>query len=133
MGGDSLFKAMNYDKVNDIVRSKTGSLKSRLTSSIRGLNMKHVDSKSNYEPLTKISTRISMQRGLANRIRIKFKKSGIFIHKGVGRGTSAGQVGTTTRKAKEWFNPVVEEFADELMNAVADEMVDLTFNSIKIK
>lgn len=133
MGGDSLFKAMDYDRINDIVRSKTVDLKARLSGSIRGLNMKHVDSKSNYEPLSKISTRISMQMGMANRIRIRFKKSGIFVHKGVGRGTKASQVGSTNRKAKEWFNPVIEEFADELAEALADEIVELTFNSIKIK
>ena len=124
---------MDFEKVNDIVRTKTASLKGRLVNSQRSLGMKHVDSKSNYEPLSKISTRISLQHGLANRIRIRFKKSGIFVHKGVGRGTTASQVGTTNRKAKEWFNPVVEQFADELADAVADEMVDLTFNSIQIK
>lgn len=124
---------MDYDRVNDIVRNKTTDLKKRLIGSIRSFGMKHVDSRSNYEPLTKISTRISMQHGLANRIRIRFKKSGIFRHKGVGRGTTASQTGSTNRQAAEWFNPVVEEFADELMNEVADEMVNLAFNSIKIK
>lgn len=124
---------MDFYKVNDIVRSKTAGLKSRLVNSQRSLGMKHVDSKSNYESLSKISTRISLQHGLANRIRIRFKKSGVFVHKGVGRGTTAAQAGSTNRKAKEWFNPVVEEFADELASAVADELVELTFNSIKIK
>ncbi len=108
-------------------------LRKRLQSSIKGLNMKHVDSKSNYEPLTKITTRVSKQKGLANRIRIRFKKSGVFVHKGVGRGTTASQVGTTNRTAKEWFNPIVDKVADELVEEMADEMVDVIFNSIKIK
>lgn len=95
--------------------------------------MKHVDSKSNYEPLTKITTRLSKQKGLANRIRVRFKKSGVFVHKGVGRGTTASQVGTTNRTAKEWFNPILEQVADELVEDMADEMVDVIFNSIKIK
>lgn len=124
---------MDYDKINEKVRAKAVNLRKRLQDSINRLNMKHVDSKSNYEPLTKITTRISKQKGLANRIRIRFKKSGVFVHKGVGRGTTASQVGSTNRKAKEWFNPIIDQVADELVEELADEMVDVVFNSIRIK
>ncbi|MBV9989372.1 MAG: hypothetical protein JO301_16960 [Chitinophagaceae bacterium] len=123
---------MDFDRVNDIVRTKTAELKRRLQGSIKSLGMHHVDSRSNYEPLTNIRTNVSLQRGLANRIRIRFKKTGVFVHKGVGRGTKAAQVGETNRKPKEWFNPVVDQFADELAEQMADELVDVVFNSIKI-
>jgi hypothetical protein len=127
------FFEMNFDQVNNTIRSKTAHLKSRLKKSISSQGMKHVATMKNPEPLTNISTRFSQQFGVINRIRIKFKRSGVMVHKGVGRGTKAGEVGSGKRTPKPWFNPVVEEFVEELSNAVADEMVDLTFNSIIIK
>jgi len=127
------FLFMNYDSINDIITNKTANLKARLKQSIAANNIRHTDTLWDAEPLSNISTRLSRQFGMVNRIRIKFKRSGVFVSKGVGRGTKAGQVGTTNRQAKDWFNPVVEEFTDELANEVADELADITFNSIKIK
>ena len=100
---------------------------------MNALGIKHEDTATNTEALSNISTRFSSQFGLINRIRIKFKRSGVFVHKGVGRGTPAANAGSGKRKPKEWFNPVVEEFAEQLANDVADDLCDITFNSIKIK
>jgi hypothetical protein len=124
---------MDFERVNEIVRRGAANLKARLIASIKGKGMKHVDSRSNYQPLTSLSTRVSLRSGLADRIRVKFKKTGVFVHKGVGRGTTAAQVGSTTRQPEEWFNPIVDQFADELAEEMADELVDVIFNSIKIK
>lgn len=124
---------MDAEKINIIIQQKTADLKDRLKGSINSFGMQHVSSTDNPSPLTNINTRLSQQFGMYNRIRIKFKRSGVFVHKGVGRGTKASQVGSTNRQPKEWFNPVVEKFTDELSDAVADEMVNVVFNSIKIK
>lgn len=118
---------INYDRVNDIAKAETAKLKGLLVSSINANNIKHVSTKDNYEPLTHIVTSTSKSQGLVNRIKIKFKREGVFVHKGVGRG------GTKGRTPKPWFNPVIEKFTDDLTNSLADEMVDLTFNSLKIK
>lgn len=124
---------MNFDKVNNTIREKSTNLKARLQASIASQGIKHRFSENNLDPLTKISIQLSKQFGVYNRIRVRFKKSGVFVHKGVGRGTTAAQAGSTNRKAKPWFNPVVEAFVDDLAEAVADEMVDITVNSLTIK
>ena len=124
---------MDLENINANIRSATKSCTQRLKERISELNMKHVSSPENFEPLTKITNGFSNQAGLINRIRFKFKKSGVFVHKGVGRGTKASEVGTTNRKAKEWFNPVIEEFADELAEELADQHVELIFDKLKLK
>jgi hypothetical protein len=118
---------MDYEKVNEIVKNGASEVKGLLTNSIDQNNIKHVSSKTNYEPLKNIKTRVSIKNGIANRIRISFKRSGVFVHKGVGRGGSAH------RTAKPWFNPVIEKFTDDLASKVADEMCELTLNNLKIK
>ena len=117
---------MDADKINIIIALKTQDLKARLQSSIRSYNMQHVNTSENPTPLTNISTRISQQFGVSNRIRIKFKRSGVFVHKGVGRNKKDGS--KSNRQAKEWFNPVVEQFADELASEVADEYIEIAIN-----
>jgi hypothetical protein len=82
--------------------------------------------------LLKTKTTIDKNTGLYKRVRYGFPKEGVYVHKGVGRGTNASQAGSTKRKAKEWFNPVIEKVADQLVEAVADGMVELTFKKLRI-
>ncbi len=95
--------------------------------------MKHGLNRTEPEPLTNINTRTSKNAGVINRIRFRFKKSGVFVHKGVGKGTPIEKVGSTNRKPKPWFNPVIEKYANEMMEEVADEYVDVAFNQILIR
>src|SRR4051812_45354218 len=111
---------MDYEEINAKIRQETKACNDKLKSKIRELNMKHISTPENNEPLTKISTSFANQVGVITRIRFKFKRSGVFVHKGVGRGTKASQVGSTKRVAKEWFNPVAEAFADHLTEELAD-------------
>lgn len=119
---------VDTQKVNALVRTKTVAAVARLKDEQSRLGMKH-----GSDPLTKIAVRYREKEGMTNRISFKFKKSGIFVHKGVGRGTNAAEVGLTNRKAKEWFNPVIEAYADDLTEAVADEFVEATFRKLRIK
>lgn len=124
---------MNFEKVNSALNRLTKETRTALISEQSKLNMEHGKNKSDPEPLTKIITRTSKNAGVINRIRFKFKKSGVFVHKGVGKGTPIEKVGSTTRKAKPWFNPVIEEYANKMMEEVADEYVDVAFNQILIR
>lgn len=124
---------MDFNKVNTIINAKTREAKDALVSEQSKLGMKHGKNKTEPEPLTNINTRTSKNAGVINRIRFKFKKSGVFVHKGVGKGTPIEKVGSTTRVAKPWFNPVIEKYANEMMEAVADEYVDVAFNQILIR
>jgi prophage DNA circulation protein len=119
---------MSLDKLNTDVQQKTKQFVARLKAEQNALGMKH-----GSDSLQKIGSRISTKNQVPNRVRIRFKKSGIFVHKGVGRGTPAALAGTTNRKAKEWFNPLVEEFADELMETFADAFIDVSYEKLKIK
>lgn len=120
---------MEFDKINTRIKELSRESKMALVQEQRKLGMKH----STSDPLTDIKTRVSYDAGLANRVRYKFKKSGIYVHKGVGKGTPIDKVGQTNRKAKPWFNPVIEKYADLMMEEVADEWVDVAFNKILIK
>lgn len=124
---------MDYEKTNTVISRKTAGLKSRLQLSIAAKGIRHQESDSNPGSLADIKVSTSQQFGVTNRIRVRFKKSGVYVHKGVGRGTKASQAGTGKRVAKEWFNPVIEKFADELMEELADEMANTTLNAINIK
>lgn len=124
---------MDIDQLNSLIRDESKGCTQKLKDKIRALNMKHISRPENAEPLTQITNKFSEQSGMINRIRFVFKRSGVFVHKGVGRGTKASQVGTTKRVAKEWFNPIVEEFADELVEKVADANVEIIFDKLKIK
>jgi hypothetical protein len=124
---------MEFEDINNTIREETKACTQKLKDRIRELNIKHISTPENADPLTKITNTFSNQAGMINRIRFKFKKSGVFVHKGVGRGTKASQVGSTKRVAKEWFNPVVETFADELTEKIADAEVNVVFDKLLIK
>ncbi len=57
----------------------------------------------------------------------------VYVHKGVGRGTPIEKVGTTSRKPKELFNPVIDRRIDELADIVAEELGAALINNLLIK
>jgi hypothetical protein len=71
--------------------------------------------------------------GVANKIRFRMPRHMVFVSKGVGRGTKISQVGSTNRKAKPWFNPVIEKELSKLTDTVADHHGALILNAIMIK
>ena len=126
--GELFFIAMILNQLNIDVEQKTKAFVARLKAEQNALGMKHGN-----DSLQKIGSRVTQKNGVPYRVRVRFKKSGIFVHKGVGRGTPAALVGTTNRKAKEWFNPLIETFADELMETIGDAYVDISYEKLKIK
>ena len=124
---------MDNDNFNNDVKSGTRNCVNALKSRITQLGIKHISSSSNPDPLTNVKARTLQKDGMINRVRFTFKRTGVFVHKGVGRGTKAAQAGTTKRVAKEWFNPVIDEFADELMDKTGDQNVEIAYDKMKIK
>jgi hypothetical protein len=116
---------VDYERVNKIIEEETKQCVADLKAEQRRLGMKH-----GPDPLTEIRTRISKNSGIAVRVRIGFKRSGVFVHIGVGRGTTRAQVGSTNRKAKEWFNPIVEKYADKIVERLADEWAEMIFDIV---
>lgn len=126
---------MNQDKLNALINDKVKVSIQTLKAEQKKLGIKHGNEGISLEQ--SLNSRTSKTAGVISRIRYRFKKSGVFVHKGVGRGTKASQVGSTNRKPKEWFNPIIEQVADEIVEAVADHYADECFeviiNKLKIK
>ena len=138
----------DIDKVNDLIQTDVKALPNLLRLEQQRLGIEHGDD--GFDKIT-VSTRKSY--GMVNRVSIKFKRTGIYSEKGAGRGyggkkgskwknakgeikstnpRSLGKAGTGNRKAKPWFNPVVEQFADQLAEKLADEFVEVTINRLMI-
>jgi hypothetical protein len=124
---------MDFEKVNNIITKKTREAKDALIAEQSKLNMQHGKNRTETDTLDKLKTNTKKNAGVINRIRFKFKKSGVFVHKGVGNGTPISKVGSTKRKAKPWFNPVIERFAEKLSDEVMDELLEVNYDKLKIK
>lgn len=120
---------MDFEELNTRIKQRVAESKGRLLARMNELGMKHGVNKDEIEKLTNIITTTREKEGLISRIRYKFKKSGIYVHKGVGRGRPA----SNPKNAKEWFNPVIEQFANELADEVMDGMLDVSMTNLKIK
>lgn len=124
--------AKSLDDINATVRRKSEAAIGRMKSLQNSLGMKHGQNPDEGR-LTSIRSTVKERDGVAERIRFKFKRSGVFVHKGVGRGTSMGQAGSTKRKAKEWFNPVIEALAEELASDVFNGFIEVKIDKLLIK
>ena len=139
----------DIDKANSIIESKTALVIEQLKSEQAKYGIQH-----GPDGMDKIKKSFRKRDGLINKVTLKFKKTGIYREKGAGRGyggskgskwidskgiqrstnpNSLGKAGTGNRKAAPWFNPVIEKFADDLANDLADQFVEIAFNNLKIK
>jgi hypothetical protein len=92
----------------------------------------------NYSPspksaLNSLQYKTRKRLGVINRLGYIMPRHMIYVHKGVGSGTPIGAVGSTNRKAKPWFNPVIARRIDELADTVALKMGDAIIENILIK
>ncbi len=122
----------NLDITNARVRAKVDQAVARMKALQSSLGMQHGQNKDDSSKLTQIRTRITERDGVAERVRFRFKRSGVFVHMGVGQGTPKSRVGSTKRRPKEWFNPVIQQLADELADDVFDAYVDVKIDKLLI-
>lgn len=80
-----------------------------------------------------LKAKLRLRSGEVSSIGISFPRHGVFVHKGVGKGTPVSRIGTTKRKAKPFLNPVLDKNLVRLSEIAADHMGNITVNSIKIK
>ena len=92
--------------------------------------------------------------GIYSRIRFTFPRYGVFVEKGAvrGRGGAKGskwlnkrdieiytnpearnKMNTGGRRAKEWFNPVIEHFAESLTEKLQKFFITVAYQRLKIK
>lgn len=87
-----------------------------------------------------IGTRYRYDSGEIYRIGFKFKRQGVFVHKGVGRGYKASgnkviKVSKTPgfrRHPKPWFNPVIAASLPELEQIIANYAKTAVINTTRI-
>lgn len=77
--------------------------------------------------------RFGQRQGLINKVSFKFPRHMVFVHKGVGKGVPSGFTGSTTRRPKEWFNPIMEKDIEKLADTVANNQADIIVSNLLIK
>lgn len=77
-----------------------------------------------------LRVRTGMRDGIVDKMSIKFHRYGVFYGKGVGKGTKISQVGTTKRRPKDWFNPVMREQFNKVVDLVTDVGGDIAISSV---
>lgn len=108
---------------NEMIKTRTNKCVEDLKSEMVKLGMVH-----KTRPTLKNSIKVSYKYryGMINKILFRFKESGVFVHIGVGKG------GRGNREEKKWFAPIVEAFADDVMNLAADAFLTATLRSINL-
>ncbi len=151
----NVFSPQSVDKINNVALKRAKEAQAALKASIAAAGIKSGSSGDSESLAQSQRFRISKKDGLVTRIRFRFKRSGVFVHIGAGRGygglqgstwktkdgiftrrtnpNSLGLAGTGARKAKPWFNPVIEQFADKIADDLADEMVEAVFTNLRLK
>lgn len=125
---------LTYDQTNKRITNWATKTKAQLIAEMQGLGIKHRKGSPSPKPaIQSIRQAIRKSGGLINRVGYKIPRHLVFVHKGVGRDTPIEKAGTTNRKAKPWFNPVIDKNMDELADIVAEEMGAAIVNNILIK
>ena len=148
MASDKLYDAT---EINTIIEDETKKCIESLKADQSRLDIKRVSgelSNIKYKLLRKDTT------GVFTRIRFIFPRYGVFIEKGAGRGhgggkgsqwknkrditiytnpASFGKMNTGGRRAKEWFNPVIENFVDSLVDRLQGYFISVSYQRLKIK
>lgn len=122
-------------QMNQAVKEWTSKVFNNLKNEYEQLNIKHVArSPSPAAAKDSMLTNMGYGQGLVRRIGFKFPKHMVFVHKGVGKGVKAADVGSKgTRRPKEWFNPVIEQAMEDLGDIVADHCGDMVVKNLSIR
>jgi len=90
-------------------------------------------SKSAGSSLANVAKKIRMRNGMIDKISYTMRRSLVFVHKGVGKGTKINQVGQTKREAKRWFDNATNRNFDDLQQIVAENDASFVVNNLSIK
>jgi len=128
------FRPTDIDSFNNDVGDWTRDTKSQVVDEMNSLGIIHRPGSTSPVPAQRaLKTGLRKNAGITNRISFKFPRHLVFVHKGVGRGTTIGQVGSTSRKPKPFLNPVIDRNLDKLTGIVADHHGTLIVNALMIR
>jgi len=80
-----------------------------------------------------ITRKYRMKNGMIDKLSFGMPRSGIFRHKGVGKGTPISRVGQTTRRPARWYSNPVDRNMPALQKIVADNDCTYVVNNLSIK
>jgi hypothetical protein len=119
-------------KLTTEVKSWAKQNESELKSEASRLGIIHrSDSTSNGSSVAAIKAQVTNRMGIPTKVSFKFARHLVFVHKGVGKGTPIAKAGSTSRRAKEWFEPPIDRNIDKLGDIVADNLGESIVNNLK--
>lgn len=128
------FLPEDVDVFNADVRQWAKATLLQIRSEINAQGIVHREnSKSSVPAKEAIKANPGKKDGVTSKVSFKMPRHMVFVHKGVGRGTKISAVGTTGRKAKPWFNPVLEKNIPNLVDIVADHHGAMILNAVMIR
>lgn len=129
-----MFRPEDMDKFNTDVKAWAGDTRQKAINELDALGVQASGVSKSPIPLRKaLRAVVAKKDGITNRISFRIPRHAVFLHKGVGRGTTIAQVGSTKRKAKPWLNPPIENNLDKLADIVADHQGNMIVNALIIK
>ena len=118
------------EEYNDEVDQWTKDLIEDFKRELDTLDVRRWAFSPNKTPLRKaIKAKLYKRYGIVNKVGISMPKSAVFLHKGVSKGHPI----SNPRRAKAWFNPVVDRNIGKLTEIAAKHSVNFIVNSIYIK
>lgn len=121
----------SYLKYNNIIRNWNWPMPGYLKNQMRKLEVKSYSG----DLYAALDFKYYQKYGQIFRIRYRMPKQGVWIHKGVGRGTPISKAGSpqTKRKVKDWFNSPIQKPLERLAGQLANEGAELILNSVGIR
>lgn len=117
----------NNDKIQDWATDNLADIKAEIDA----LGIKHVPKSPSPKALkNSITKKIRMRNGAIDKISYGMPRSGVFVHKGVGKGRP---ITSSKLKAKRWYSNPTNRNYSELQNIVAEEDATFIVNNLSIK
>jgi hypothetical protein len=123
----------SFDKLNADAKNWARETQKALKAKLRSLDVKGTG-----RLIKSINYSVGKSFGVANKISYRFPKHGVFVEKGVGRGWPITRVSSssaaikTGRRAKPWFNPIMESEIPVLAERLKILVSEKAMSSIKI-
>lgn len=116
----------------DILNWAKGTNLAAIKAEIPALGIQHFPySRSPIALKNSVTVAVRQRTGLVDKISYRFPKSGVFEHKGVGKGAPIGS--QSKRIAKRWFDNPTERNMPELQRIVAEADCTYVVNNLTIK
>lgn len=129
-----MFRPEDLDRFNTDVKGWANDTRDEAIKELDALGVQASSLSRSPIPLRRaLRAAVFLKSGVTNKISFKIPRHAVFLHKGVGRGTTISQVGSTKRRAKAFLNPPIEKNIDKLSTIVADHHGTMIVNAIIIK